>query len=685
MGRSVGQALVTAAIATALGPAGFTAAAFFKTAVIHVGLGLVAKALQPKLENPFQQLQERATADITTVSPIDTHKILYGKTLTGGTLVYSNISTSSSNYLNLVIALAPHDIEGIQKVYANSDPIIDLSATDSVISVTKHAVSPSGTYPFTFTLQDGEQFNAMYQVNDQNSITVSNGSTNILSYYNNTGGYFEGSFAYANETGSAQTITVSYSGTSKPYFIAWQFNFVMDSAYRDLIQIVPWYGRDDFNYDSTTGQWARELHFDLNTSSAWTSAISEWDFSVTIGLDEGQGHHMSDIAYIWARIKKDDKFQNQYPNISCVVKGKRVNDRRINPQFQNPIVFSSNPALILYDFLSSTDYGCSVSETAGEIDLDSFTDAADVCDTNLNYKGTSGWPCSIVNLTTTTAKLESNSDESGLYPPVHVGDTVKFHISSGVGSSNAIYNQNLTVIALSDDKRDLIVDVTGLGMTSSDNVSGAFMEYNLPTYSAHGIIDTAHSLKGSIADILSAMNGKLSYIGGKFYVQAGQYVTPSDTLTQDEFISGIEISPKPALRDQFNSVKGVYRARNEDFVAKDLRQVTVQSYVTEDGGDVNFVEFDLPMTTNPHQGRYLMTTALRRSRFSQIIKVTCMFSAARFKVGDTLNLTYSRAGISSGKYEIIDMNLNVGETCTVDLTLQETSSTVYNLVNYGQT
>ena len=80
------------------------------------------------------------------------------------------------------------------------------------------------------------------------------------------------------------------------------------------------------------------------------------------------------IAYIYAKLTYDtDAFPNGIPNISAIVQGKKVLDTRTSAT-----AFSSNPVLILRDYLTDTKYG--LGSAASEIDTTSFNAAANVCD-----------------------------------------------------------------------------------------------------------------------------------------------------------------------------------------------------------------------------------------------------------------------------------------------------------------
>ena len=93
-------------------------------------------------------------------------------------------------------------------------------------------------------------------------------------------------------------------------------------------------------------------------------------------------HKLLDTAYIYARLDYDrTKYVSGVPNISCVIKGKKVYDPRTTTT-----VWSDNPALILNDYLKDTKYG--LGESASKIDTTALTTAANICDENMPISAT---------------------------------------------------------------------------------------------------------------------------------------------------------------------------------------------------------------------------------------------------------------------------------------------------------
>jgi hypothetical protein len=85
-------------------------------------------------------------------------------------------------------------------------------------------------------------------------------------------------------------------------------------------------------------------------------------------------HKLSGIAYVYVRLTWDtEKFPSGIPNISAVIKGKKVLDTRTSTT-----AYSANPALCLRDYLTDSALGMGMSAT--EIDVTAINAAANICD-----------------------------------------------------------------------------------------------------------------------------------------------------------------------------------------------------------------------------------------------------------------------------------------------------------------
>lgn len=242
------------------------AVSFIATAIFSFAYKkLAGKPKEPSLGGFDSEVVNRSTL---VKSPISARQVVYGKVKKSGTLVYasttSTSSTSDNKFLHLVIALASHEIQSIDKVFFN-DVAIDLTSD-------------------------------------------LDGSGNV-----NTGTY----------NGKARIKT--HLGTST------------QSADSNLV----------------------------SEDSNWTSS-----------------HQLKGIAYIYVRLEFDaDIYPNGIPNISALIKGKKVLDYRTSTTG-----YSTNPALIVYDYLTSSD---GMNASTSEIDTTSFTSSANDCEDSITLSDAS--------------------------------------------------------------------------------------------------------------------------------------------------------------------------------------------------------------------------------------------------------------------------------------------------------
>ena len=123
----------------------------------------------------------------------------------------------------------------------------------------------------------------------------------------------------------------------------------------------------------TTGSYANRVRIKtaLGTDDqvAFADLVSESDGKWT------SNHRLRGVAAVYVRLEYDkDKFFGGVPNISALIRGKKVYDPRTGST-----TWSQNPALCLNDYLTNTDYGLGCVY-ASEIDTSALIAAANICD-----------------------------------------------------------------------------------------------------------------------------------------------------------------------------------------------------------------------------------------------------------------------------------------------------------------
>lgn len=181
---------------------------------------------------------------------------------------------------------------------------------------------------------------------------------------------------YGRQRVGGSTIFIHCTGTSNEYAHVIVVHAGHECAEIETVIL----GEDEFTpsagvvtaYNST----ARiKLHLGASGDAADSDLVSESGGYWT-STDKVEG-----CAYSYARFKWDaDQYPQGMPALSVVLKGKKLYDPR-----DASTAWSDNPALCIRDYLTDTLYGLGC--TSDEIDDDSFSTAANVCDESVALAG----------------------------------------------------------------------------------------------------------------------------------------------------------------------------------------------------------------------------------------------------------------------------------------------------------
>jgi len=424
-------------------------------------------------------------------------------------------------------------------------------------------------------------------------------------------------------------VFIAHSGTDNKYL---HLAVVFASHYINSYEEV-WFN-DNKIWTRTGGfqsDWGTYVTMDTTklgtaaqSASSLLTPVSQWT----------SDHKLSGIAYIAFKLEwNQDKFPQGVPNITAVIKGKRVFDPRTNVTG-----FSTNPALCVRDYLLDQDYG--LGESNLNIDSTAIEAAADLCDEQVS------------------------------------------------------------------------IDAGG----TQDR------------YQCNGVIDTSNQIKSNIEQLLSSMGGRLTYSGGKYFIDGAEYRAPTVTIDETVIISGIKTQTKQSRRSIYNSVKGTFISEEKNYKILDYPvqrlKTTAGSFVTgttyrilfvgttdftaigassnavgveftatgagsgtgtasstivEDGAQIH-LDMPLPFVSNNLQAQRLAKIALLKSRQQVVISMTVNLAGLKIKVGDTISVNYDKLGYSGKVFEVIGYDLAIGNNGQMGVQLEciETASAIYD-------
>ena len=567
-------------------------------------------AKKPKA-NYGQQLQARTEMVKQPIIPRDT---VYGETKKSGGILFME-STNNNQDLHIVVQMASHEIQSVDKVYFGEDELtLGSAGTDSngltqykVTSPSKYAtesrfttktrtlvVSEYTTMPFNrqlpfggYAVENGQgilkDITSVTLVSDVAFTVATTDTINIngVDYGVSSGGTASGSgtrytravtlssglttdvraTSIFQQTPSGQTRISPFNNPNapKPYLAGTttetNYAIIATQKFSDTSELTV---RIKQHLGSDTQQADADL----------VSEVSQWTTS----------HMLSGIAYLYVKLKYDS---DTFPQ---GIQGKKVLDFRTGST-----AYSNNPALVLYDYLSDTRFGLSVPTT--QIDTTSFTTVANICD------------------------------------------------------------EDITLSAGGTEDR----------------------------YEANGIVYSNVEPMTAIDEITGSMLGILSYSNGKFILAGGKYIAPSITLDEDDFRGGITVQTKQSRRNLFNTVKGIFTSPESNWQPSDYPMITSSTFVSEDNDETIFGNIDLPFTTSSTMAQRIAKVVLFKNRQQMVIQAPCKLSAFKLQVGDTVTINNTRLGFSSKIFQVADWTFVSDETDVgIDLILQETSSSVWD-------
>jgi len=330
----------------------------------------------------------------------------------------------------------------------------------------------------------------------------------------------------------------------------------------------------------------------LGTSdqSADDNLVANW-FGYTVN------HRGRGIAYIHTQFVLNDDSQEVWDkyspnNIKALVRGRRIYDPRLDifpgGAATNPgsIVFSSNPALAIADYLTNTRFGMKINPS--KIDWDTVIISANAC--------------------------------------------------------------------------DAVVDVPG-GTEKR--------------FTANGVLFATDSHRASIDKLLSAMNGKLIYSSGFYYIKAGIYEAPSEFLDEEDLSGAVAIKTSVERSDRFNTVGGIFMDPAELHKTSEFPKVTITSALLRDNNEVLEKEIELPFTNSAFMAQRIANKLIQLSDQQKTVSFPANLAGLRVAVGDRVSVSIEELNWESKVFECLGWSFNDGGNDGVMLTLREDDAGSY--------
>jgi hypothetical protein len=403
-------------------------------------------------------------------------------------------------------------------------------------------------------------------------------------------------------------------------------------------------------------------------SSLFNSVGNKWDST----------HKLSGIACFYIKLTYDkDKFPEGRPrNYIAIVKGKKLFDLR-----DSTTLFSENPVLAIYDYLTNATYGLEVA--SDRIDSATFMAAANTCEERVLVSVESANMAVDVlaedTLYQTSKRLDFVTGDgikvttTGTLPSPLVEDTVYYFIENVYSSTASKINFRLAT------SYENAISGTYITITASGSGTNKINKYDQVRYSLNGIVNTESKPIDILEEMLTSMAGTLVFQQGKYFIYAAEAGSPTLTFDEDDLSGPIKVKPKPSRSETFNAVRGTYVSPRLKHQLTDYPPVKNSLYATQDGETI-YRDIEFPFVNNATLAQRLAKIHLEKSRQGITVEMPCNFNALQLAVWDVINITNTTLGWSSKEFRVLSWTLE--QEGTVMVKLQEESSASYDW-NFG--
>lgn len=197
-------------------------------------------------------------------------------------------------------------------------------------------------------------------------------------------------------------------------------------------------------------------------------------------------------------------------------------------------------------------------------------------------------------------------------------------------------------------------------------------------YEVNGIIDSGQSFQEVLEELALSMAGNVVFFEQKWRFFPAKYVAPSITLTEDDLLSAPTINRLVSKGDIFNTVRGTFVSKDNDYEVTDYAPASNSNYVTEDGQEL-YLDLPFNLVTSSTQCQRCAKVELEERRRQQSFVATFNLKAYELVVGETVMLNMPRYGYSNKVFVVDDWKSGFTNDLVpyVSLSLLETDSGVH--------
>ena len=387
-------------------------------------------------------------------------------------------------------------------------------------------------------------------------------------------------------------------------------------------------------------------------------------------------HKLNGVCYIAAHYGYDKEgIWSGVPQLTVQVRGKKVFDPRDSNQTFGTVStykYSDNPALCFLDLISNNEYGKGL--TAAQLNMTTFSSAANVCDTEVDQPHFNG---SAQSLTWSANSgdnfftiLGANASEDSWQNKI--GELLDLFDANGNGVIDGNEIVDVQRSEFFDSAEEYIVYINSTFSNTYSSQTGTSL-LKVKRFHCNGYLDTNKNVMENAKELLANMRGIFLYIDGKYELSIEDTGSSTFSITDNHIIADAGISVDYGNKDKkANKVIVEFFNANKKY---ELDTATVlhnanPNYYSDDGDEILEVKAEFPYITDPYIAYNMGKAILTRSRNQTTMQFLGTPEMYKLNVGDIVNLNYAGLGFS-------------GKVCRVEaLELQSSGLVAVSLIEY---
>jgi hypothetical protein len=387
-------------------------------------------------------------------------------------------------------------------------------------------------------------------------------------------------------------------------------------------------------------------------------------------------HRLDGICYIAAHYGYDKEgIWSGVPQLTVQVRGKKVYDPRDSGQtFGTPSTyeFSDNPALTFLDYITNNEYGKGL--TASQINMSTFSSAANVCDTEVDqpyFNGTAQsltWSANSGDNFFTIAGANANDE----WWQNKIGELLDLFDANGNGVIDGNEIIDVQRSQFFDSNEEYIIYINSTFSSTYSSQTGTSL-LKVKRFHCNGYLDTNKNVMENAKELLANMRGIFLYIDGKYELSIEDTGSSTFSINDNHIIADAGISVDYGNKDKkANKVIVEFFNANKKYeldTATVLHDATPE-YYSDDGDEILEIKAEFPYISDPYIAYNMGKAILTRSRNQTTMQFLGTPEMYKLNVGDIVDLTYAGLGFS-------------GKVCRVEaLELQPNGLVAVSLIEY---